>query len=63
MAVHVTCEPIPGGTRLRFLQSGCDDNPRWRRFYRVIGTSWSAAFARLKDALENPEPEFLGIGS
>ena len=63
MAVHVSCEPIHGGTRLRFQQSGCDDNPRWRRFYRVIGSSWSAAFTRLKDALENPEPEFLGIGS
>jgi uncharacterized protein YndB with AHSA1/START domain len=63
MAVHVTCDPTLTGTRLRFQQSGCDDNPRWRRFYRVIGRSWSAALTRLKDTLEHPEPEFLGIGS
>ena len=30
MAVHVTCDPTAGGTRLRFQQSGCDDSPRWR---------------------------------
>lgn len=52
MALHVTCDPAPGGTRLRFHQSGCDDSPRWRRFYRLISGGWSAALARLKGELE-----------
>ena len=60
MAVHVTCEPTHGGTRLRFQQSGCDDNPRWRRFYRVIASSWSAALGRLKEEIEQEQlPDFV----
>ena len=60
MAVHVTCDPTPIGTRLRFQQSGCDDSPRWRRFYRVIGASWSAALGRLKDEMEQEQqPDFV----
>lgn len=53
MALHVTCDPVPGGTRLRYHQSGCDDSPRWRRFYRLISVGWSAALARLKSELED----------
>jgi uncharacterized protein YndB with AHSA1/START domain len=56
MAVHVTCLPIPVGTRLRFQQSGCDDSQRWRRFYRVIGAQWGDALARLKAQLEPSVP-------
>ena len=52
MALHVTCEATATGTRLRYQQSGCDDSPRWRRFYRVIGADWSAALTRLKRELE-----------
>lgn len=52
MALHVTCDPAPGGTRLRFQQSGCDDSPRWRRFYRVIGRRWADALSRLKEQVE-----------
>ena len=55
MALHVTCDPTPAGTRLRFQQSGCDDSPRWRRFYRVMGARWSEALGRLKTQLEGPE--------
>ena len=62
MAVHVTCDPTHGGTRLRFQQSGCDDNPRWRRFYRVIGASWSAALERLKDELETTRRRLQNAG-
>ena len=52
MAVHVTCDPAPAGTRLRFQQSGCDDSPRWRQFYRRIGVEWADALTRLKAQLE-----------
>ena len=31
----MTCDPTATGTRLRYHQSGCDDSPRWRRFYRL----------------------------
>lgn len=53
MALQVTCDPTPTGTRLRFQQSGCDDSPRWRRFYRVIGAQWVEALGRLKSQLES----------
>jgi hypothetical protein len=52
MALQVTCDAAPTGTRLRYHQSGCDDSPRWRRFYRLIGADWSEALARLKTELE-----------
>jgi uncharacterized protein YndB with AHSA1/START domain len=54
MALHVTCDPTTPGTRLRFHVSGCDDSQRWRRFYRVIGASWGAALAALRDDLSRP---------
>ena len=52
MALHVACEPVEGGTRLRIQQSGCDDSPRWRRFYRVIDSGWTAALQGLQRHLE-----------
>jgi hypothetical protein len=52
MALHVTFDATSAGTRLRMQQSGCDDSPRWRRFYRVVGSSWSDALLRLKANLE-----------
>lgn len=55
MALHVTCDPSPAGTRLRFQQSGCDDSARWRRFYRVMGARWTAALDRLKAQLERTD--------
>jgi uncharacterized protein YndB with AHSA1/START domain len=53
MALHVTFDPTVTGTRLRVHQSGCDDSPRWQRYYRVTGAHWTEALARLKDALED----------
>ncbi len=53
MALHVTCEPMGGSTRVRVHQSGCDDSPRWRRYYRVMGARWTEGLARLKRALED----------
>ncbi len=52
MALHVTCDPTATGTRLRVQQSGCDDSPRWQRYYRVTAAHWTAALARLKAQLE-----------
>lgn len=54
MAVHLTCEPTSVGTRVRLHQGGCDDSPRWRRYYRVMGARWIEALARLKAKLEAP---------
>ena len=51
MALHVTCDPAPAGTRLRVEQSGCDDSARWRRFYRVFGARWIEALARIPAAI------------
>lgn len=52
MALHVTCDPTEAGTRLHVHQSGCDDSPRWRRYYRVMGARWLAAIERLRRELE-----------
>lgn len=52
MALHVTCDPTASGTRLRVHQSGCDDSPRWRRYYRVMGARLRAALDLLKSRLE-----------
>lgn len=57
MALHVTCDPTATGTRLRVHQSGCDDSPRWQRYYRVMGVYWTDALARLKSALEDKGKE------
>ncbi len=51
MAVHVTCDPGAAGTHLRVQVSGCDDSPRWRRFYRVIGAQWTEALSGLEARL------------
>jgi hypothetical protein len=52
MALQVMCEPTADGTRLRFQLDGCDDSPRWRRFYRIVNAGWSAALGTLKTHLE-----------
>ena len=56
MALEITCTAVAqnrsAATRLRVMQSGCDDSPRWRRYYEVIGYGWERALASLKDLLE-----------
>ena len=52
MALHVTCDTAEASTRLRVQQSGCDDSPRWRRYYRVMGAHWLASLERLKREVE-----------
>ena len=55
MALEVTCATDPkqsSATRLRVVQSGCDDSPRWRRYYEVIDNGWERALVSLKALLE-----------
>lgn len=54
MALQVSCTPAPGGqaTRLRVLQTGGDDTPRWKRYYEVMGAGWTGSLAALKNDLE-----------
>jgi uncharacterized protein YndB with AHSA1/START domain len=56
MAMEVTCTPVgqegAAPTRLRVQQTGCDDSPRWRRYYEVIGFGWERALGSLKALLE-----------
>jgi hypothetical protein len=54
MALHVSCVPAPGGqaTRLRVLQTGGDESPRWKRYYEVMAASWTGSLAALKTYLE-----------
>jgi uncharacterized protein YndB with AHSA1/START domain len=56
MALHVSCVLAPGGqtTRLRVLQTGGDDSPRWKRYYDVMGAGWTGSLAALKSHLEAP---------
>lgn len=64
MALTVTCVPTPwpvatqaaaneSATHLRILQSGCDQSPRWRRFYELFGPGWERALSTLKGLLEH----------
>ena len=53
MALEVKLQAEPGGaTRVRVTQTGFEENPRWRRYYEVIGFGWSRALASLKSLLE-----------
>lgn len=56
MALEVTCTPVgqnrSAATRLRVVQTGCDDSVRWRRYYEVIGYGWERALGSLKALLE-----------
>ena len=56
MALEVTCTRVDGGngpvTRVKVIQTGCDDSPRWRRYYEVVGAGWERALASMKALLE-----------
>ena len=53
MALHVTFQTEPPGvTRVRVTQTGFEENPRWRRYYEVIGFGWERALTSLKSLLE-----------
>ncbi len=57
MAVHVECIPIAGTgiTKLRVLQTGGDDTPRWRRYYEITTQGWTGSLAALRTYLERPK--------
>jgi uncharacterized protein YndB with AHSA1/START domain len=63
MALEVTLTPVtspagasaPGGeiaTRLHVTQTGFEDDPRWRRYYEIVGAGWTRALNTLKMLLE-----------
>lgn len=52
MALEVTCEMAGPACRLRVLQSGFEEAPRWRRYYAVIDRGWRSSMAALKDYAE-----------
>jgi uncharacterized protein YndB with AHSA1/START domain len=54
MALDVTIKAEPGGaTRVRVVQTGFEETPRWRRYYEVIGVGWERALSSLKSLLEH----------
>jgi len=54
MALHVECIVIAGVTKLRVLQTGGDDSPRWRRYYDITTQGWTGSLAALRTYLEKP---------
>ncbi|HEY8549344.1 MAG TPA: SRPBCC domain-containing protein [Vicinamibacterales bacterium] len=54
MALHVSCIRPPGAsaTRVRVLQTGGDDSPRWRRYFEIMTAGWTGSLAALKEYLE-----------
>lgn len=55
MALHVSCTPagVGSSTRVRVLQTGGDNSPRWKRYYEVMGAGWTGSLAALKSELES----------
>ena len=52
MSLQVTCVMDGPACRLRVLQSGFEDSPRWRRYYSVIDRGWKVSLAALKEYVE-----------
>jgi len=56
MALEVTCAAVGSNgdqaTRVRVMQRGFDESPRWRRYYEVIGAGWERALHTLRMLLE-----------
>jgi uncharacterized protein YndB with AHSA1/START domain len=54
MALHVSAIRQAGATvtRLRVLQTGGDDTPRWSRYYELMANGWTGSLAALKDDVE-----------
>src|SRR5438874_6524691 len=54
MALEVSVRDEPGGgTRVHVVQTGFEENPRWRRYYEVVGHGWKRALGSLKLLLEH----------
>lgn len=58
MAFEVACQPAEPGsgpegpTRLRVMQRGFEEGPRWRRYYEVIEPGYEHALTVLKSLLD-----------
>jgi uncharacterized protein YndB with AHSA1/START domain len=52
MALQVTFQAESNGTKIRVVQTGFEENVRWRRYYEVIGFGWERALVSLKSLLE-----------
>lgn len=55
MALHVSCLRPPGATatRVRVLQTGGDDSPRWKRYYEIMADGWTGSLAALREFVEH----------
>ena len=53
MGLHVTCTAEGGGCRVRVRQQGGDPDPRWERYYRIIGAGWRSALEALRHYMEH----------
>jgi uncharacterized protein YndB with AHSA1/START domain len=56
MAVHVECTVLNGATKLRVLQTGGDNSPRWTRYYELMSQGWTGSLAALKTYLDTRKP-------
>jgi hypothetical protein len=61
MAMHVECTVVAGVTKLRVLQTGGDDTPRWRRYYEITSQGWTGSLAALKIYLESAKTSDAAI--
>ncbi len=52
MALQVNVQAEGSGTRIRVVQSGYEEGPRWRRYYEVIAQGWERALEGMKSLLE-----------
>lgn len=52
MALHVTCVSFDRDTRVRVVQSGFEESPRWRRYYELMEQGWASSLKELKKYCE-----------
>lgn len=52
MALDVTLTLSGASTVVRYQQTGCDDSPRWHRYYAVVEAGIAASLGRLKAYVE-----------
>jgi len=52
MSLEVSCRMEGAECRLTVRQRGFEENPRWRRYYEVIGRGWLSSLETLKTYLE-----------
>jgi hypothetical protein len=60
MSLEIRCTAREGGTVLSLRQSGCDNNPRWTRYYQILERSLPAALGELKRSLEELHAPLTG---